>query len=149
MSRKLVSMMLSTILMAADPKRSPDWVMVGRSMVAIDSLVHNFLHRTGILTAYAREHPYGQRCFGAAGCDGVIRDLVARLREHRLGTESAPPFPRGVQRAIWRFCAGSELDVCNGRNIDDKQPCQLSWCPLWAKCSRLPLRRAADPETQQ
>ena len=45
---KVLTMALSCILLAA-PKDRPRWIEVGGSMIAIDTLVHNFLHRTGIL----------------------------------------------------------------------------------------------------
>ncbi len=45
-SDKVLSMALSVLLMAA-PKKMRLWAEVGASMVAIDTLVHNFLVRTG------------------------------------------------------------------------------------------------------
>ena len=47
-SDKVLTMTLSCILLAA-PKRRHLWHEVGASMIAIDTLVHNFLVRTGIL----------------------------------------------------------------------------------------------------
>jgi hypothetical protein len=47
-SDKVLSMALSSILLGA-PKKMALWIEVGGSMIAIDTLVHNFLHRTGIL----------------------------------------------------------------------------------------------------
>ena len=138
-SRKLVSMMLATLLMAADATR-PDWVRVGGSMIAVDSLVHNFLHRTGVLAAYGGEHLYGLRCFGEGGCEETLRDLADKLRSRPATTGCGEALPRTVQHAVWRFCAADELSICNGNNIKDELACDLSWCPLWAKCSRLPLR---------
>ena len=46
-SDKVLTMTLSCILLAA-PKRLHLWREVGASMIAIDTLVHNFLVRTGI-----------------------------------------------------------------------------------------------------
>lgn len=133
-SRKLAGMMLSQILLNAGPDR-PRWHAVGASIVVVDSLVHNFLHRTGILAAYQAEHPYGERCYGATGCEVVIRTLAMQLAD-----EQEPLSPRALQHAIWRFCAADELAVCNGNNIRDTAPCQLEWCALRGHCSRLPLR---------
>jgi hypothetical protein len=45
-SDKVVMMTLSSLLLAS---RKPLWPEVGASMIAVDTLVHNFLHRTGIL----------------------------------------------------------------------------------------------------
>ena len=47
-SDKVLTMALSGILMAGS-KHYPAWLEVGVGMVAIDTLVHNYLHRTGIL----------------------------------------------------------------------------------------------------
>ena len=44
-------MSLSSILLGA-PKRLHLWHEVGGSMIAIDTLVHNFLVRTGILKRF-------------------------------------------------------------------------------------------------
>ena len=52
---KLISMSLASLLIAGGRQRSR-WVRVGRSMIVIDSLVHNFLHRSGILEAYGSAH---------------------------------------------------------------------------------------------
>ncbi|MEX2672787.1 MAG: hypothetical protein WD294_11835, partial [Phycisphaeraceae bacterium] len=142
-SRKLMSMMLS-MLLVADPNR-PHWVPIGQSMVAIDSLVHNFLHRTGILAAYGASHPYGQRCFSRTGCESIIRDLADRFDARTVNSEFPRSFPRMVQHAIWRFCAIGELDVCNGKNIRRDRFCALTWCPLWSMCSRLPLVAPEPP----
>jgi len=34
-----------------------------------------------------------------------------------------------VQFALWSFCAEARHDICNGRQIDDRQPCQRTDCP--------------------
>ena len=141
-SRKLASMTLADLLIGARSVR-PGWVGVGRSMVVIDSLVHNFLHRTGILAAYASTHAYGPRCFGEDGCEAILRDLATRFDARTVNRTYPRRFPRFVQHAIWRFCGANALDICNGRNIDDAHGCELGWCPLWGGCSRLPLRAAA------
>ena len=119
-SNKVLTMTLSCILLAA-PARLHLWHEVGASMIAIDTLVHNFfLVRTGIL--------------GHRGRPFVWRSLLPgwRLRRHyrylvvrRIDAEQfnpgfPQPFPRFVQHAIWRYCAQSGLDVCNGNRIDDR-----------------------------
>ena len=55
-SDKVLTMTLSCILLAA-PKRLHLWQEVGASMIAIDTLVHNLLGRTGIL-ARCRGRPF-------------------------------------------------------------------------------------------
>ena len=52
-SDKVLAMALSGILIGAADVR-PRWLEVGASMIAIDTLVHNFLHRTGILNRLNR-----------------------------------------------------------------------------------------------
>src|SRR6185295_7108534 len=55
-SNKVLAMALSELLLAGDAKR-PAWIEAGTVMIAIDTLVHNFLHRTGILCDFGAEHP--------------------------------------------------------------------------------------------
>lgn len=138
-SSKLINMMLAMLLMAGDPNRR-SWVRVGQTMVAVDSLVHNFFHRTGILAAYKAEHPYGQRCFGQSGCTAVLYDLASQINAKEFNRTFPRAFPRFVQYAIWSFCAELRLNICNGRQIDDSRACQLVDCPVGDRCSRFPLR---------
>ena len=49
-SDKVLAMALSGILIGAADVR-PRWLEVGVHLIAVDTLVHNFLHRTGILRA--------------------------------------------------------------------------------------------------
>ena len=49
-------------------------------------------------------------------------------------------FPRFVQHAIWRYCAQSGLDVCNGNRIDDRHRCQNRYCQLYRVCDRIRLK---------
>jgi hypothetical protein len=41
-------------------------------MIAIDTLVHNFLHRTGILERLGAGHPYGLGCYQPNGCADIM-----------------------------------------------------------------------------
>jgi hypothetical protein len=84
-------------------------------MIAVDTLVHNFLHRTGILRTFRASHSYG-------GCFAVL-DAIA----HAVDASQFHPacFPRFIQFAIWHFCAAHGRAVCNERNIDDTRRCQL------------------------
>ena len=59
-SDKVLTMTLSGILLAA-PDDRPLWVEVGASMIAVDTLVHNFLVRSGILRRFEADHAYGNR----------------------------------------------------------------------------------------
>ena len=60
-SDKVLTMTSSCILLAA-PKRLHLWHEVGASMIAIDTLVHNFLVRTGILARFEADRSYGAAC---------------------------------------------------------------------------------------
>jgi len=70
-SDKVLTMSLSCILLAA-PKRLHLWREVGASMIAIDTLVHNFLVRTGILARFEANHSYGTACYQPGGCADII-----------------------------------------------------------------------------
>ena len=72
---KVLAMALSSLLLSAGSRR-PLWVEVGATFVAVDTLVHNFLHRTGILGRLCADHPYGDRCYRAGGCAGSNRKCV-------------------------------------------------------------------------
>jgi len=52
-SNKVLSMALAGFLLAGDSRRAL-WIEAGAVMIAVDTLVHNFLHRTGILVDSAR-----------------------------------------------------------------------------------------------
>ena len=78
---KVLTMALSCILLAASKDR-PRWIEVGAGMIAIDTLVHNFLHRTGILQEFDADHSYGAACYLAGGCANIIA-LVAEQIDAR------------------------------------------------------------------
>src|SRR5712664_4906614 len=58
-SDKVLTMALSTLLIGARGQR-PVWFETGKAIMAIDTLVHNFLHRTGILEDCGTPHVYGR-----------------------------------------------------------------------------------------
>jgi hypothetical protein len=74
-SDKVLGMALSGILIGAADVR-PKWAEVGVQLIAVDTLVHNFLHRTGILSRFEADHPYGPGCYRSfslfCGKGGVI-----------------------------------------------------------------------------
>jgi hypothetical protein len=132
-------MALALLLLGADRRRRR-WVEVGASMVAIDTLVHNFLHRTGILQRLGAGHPYGPGCYRPEGCADVI-DLIASCIDARQFNAAFPRrFPWFVQHAIWRYCAQSHFDVCNGNQIDDSSSCSNDYCRVFGRCDRVPLK---------
>jgi hypothetical protein len=94
---KLVGMAFSELLLAADPDREL-WVTAGAGMIAIDTLVHNWLHRTGILRALSCDHAYGPGCYAADGCASVIRRLSARIDARRFNAAYPVDFPRFVRQ---------------------------------------------------
>ena len=138
-SAKLANMVLADLLLSAGAERKA-WKEVGLGMIAIDSLVHNFLHRIGALAAFGRGHAYGPSCHGPKGCIEVIREMSAEIDAKAFNPRNPPDFPRFVQYSIWAFCAEQELNICNGRQIDDRLPCANLSCPVRSDCARVPLK---------
>jgi hypothetical protein len=138
-SDKVLTMALSTLLIAARNQR-PAWFETGKAMIAIDTLVHNFLHRTGIQQRCGIPHSYGAACYSHGGCAEIIRAVSGRIDTRTFNPKFPPAFPRFVQHAIWRFCAADGLNLCNGHRIDDRKPCQITYCYLHQKCDRKPLK---------
>jgi hypothetical protein len=139
-SDKVLTMTLSTLLIGARNQR-PIWFETGKAMIAVDTLVHNFLHRTGILQSCGIPHTYGAACYSRGGCAEIIRAVSNRIDARTLNRAFPQTFPRFVQNAIWRFCAADGQNLCNGNRIDDRQACQISYCQLYQKCRRMPLKR--------
>lgn len=140
LSDKVLTMTLSGLLMANRRER-PRWFRAGSGMVAIDTLVHNFLHRSGILDQHHAVHEYGPRCYGDNGCAAIIRRAAAGIDARQFNPSYPQVFPRFVQHAIWRFCALDGLNICNGNMIDDAKACQNLACQLGRICARKPLKR--------
>ncbi len=108
-SDKVLTMTLSCILLAA-PKRLHLWHEVGASMIAIDTLVHNFLVRTGILARFEADHSYGAAC-AAAVVGGLLIAFAAMPKDDRLCD-----FPI---RSSCRVCDDKCLLDKNGRRLHD------------------------------
>lgn len=138
-SDKILTMSLSGLLMGA-PAYRESWRQTGIGMIAIDTLVHNFLHRTGILHGCGKPHVYGSACYTAGGCASIVRDIAAHIDATSFNNEFPRTFPRFVQHAIWRFCAGDALNVCNGNKIDDRNSCENRFCQLSRKCQKFTLK---------
>ena len=92
-SDKVLTMALSSILLGA-PKRMRLWHEVGASMIAVDTLVHNFLHRTGILHRFGADHAYGAACYRPGGCADIIETVAERIDASAFN----PAVPAGVSR---------------------------------------------------
>ena len=142
-SNKVLAMALSEMLLAGDAKR-PLWIEAGTVMIAVDTLVHNFLHRTGILREMHANHPYGAGCYGSNGCAAIIERIASEIDARRFNPAYPANFPRFVQFAIWRFCAAAGLDRCNGHRIDDRTACEQTDCPVFRHCARVPLKPRAN-----
>jgi hypothetical protein len=138
LSNKMLTMILSDLLIGAGDQRH--WLEVGASMIVVDTLVHNFLHRTGILRRHNASHLYGPLCYGTNGCADIIRSIARTIDARAFNARFPAHFPRFVQHAIWRFCAQQSLDICNGNRIRDTARCEISWCPVFAACGRVALR---------
>jgi hypothetical protein len=142
-SDKVLAMALSSLLLGA-PKKMVLWTEVGGSMIAIDTLVHNFLHRTGILARFNANHLYGAACYRPGGCADIIAAVAEHIDARQFNPAFPQTFPRFVQYAISRYCSQSGLDVCNGNRIDDAKRCGNMDCRVRLMCDRLALRRADD-----
>jgi hypothetical protein len=138
-SDKVLAMALSGILIGAADVR-PKWAEVGVQLIAIDTLVHNFLHRTGILRRFGAEHPYGAACYRPGSCADITALTARQIDAHAFNPAFPAVFPRFVQHAIWRYCAQQGLDVCNGNRIDDRHRCQNRHCRLYGICDRIRLK---------
>ena len=126
---KVLSMSLATLLLAGDIDR-PEWIAAGAKMIAIDSLVHAWLHRTGILRQMRGEHAYGAACYQKGGCAEIIKAVSGRIDARKYNKGYPADFPRFTQFSIWKFCAQNELNICNGNSIDDLKKCKQASCPL-------------------
>lgn len=143
---KLWSMILADFLLGADPGWER-WTTTGASMVAVDTLVHNFLHRTGILRQLGAEHTYGSACYGPLGCAEILDGLARVIDACDFEPTFPAYFPHWIQVAIWLFCAEAGWNVCNGRQIDDSTRCADACCPVFEDCGRIPLRAPRPPKT--
>ena len=92
-SDKVLAMALSGILIGAADVR-PKWLEVGVQLIAVDTLVHNFLHRTGILSRFKAAHPYGPGCYRPGGCADIVRPHCPRNR--RPCSSIAPSLPTSL-----------------------------------------------------
>ena len=130
---------LSNLFLGA-PRRCT-WAEVGASMIAVDTLVHNFLHRTGILHRLAAGHAYGPGCYRPGGCAEIIATVAQRIDAREFNPNYPRTFPRFVQLAIWEYCAQQGRAICNGNRIDDRHRCTNIGCSLYSICDRIILNK--------
>ncbi|KLK94143.1 hypothetical protein AA309_05410 [Microvirga vignae] len=132
-------MALADLLLGADPARGR-WVTTGSHMIAVDTLVHNFMHRTGVLRRLNADHAYGEGCYAPRGCSAIIRGLARHIDAREFNSDFPACFPRFIQFALWHFCAESGLNICNGTRINDAMRCQNRYCPWFDGCERICLK---------
>jgi hypothetical protein len=132
---KVLSMALADLLLAAQSGRD-HWHRLGGNFVAIDTLVHKFFQRTGILTLIGKRHRYGPTCYEDAGCTGAMMQIANRIDARQFNPEYPRFFPRFIQHAIWRFCAQDGLAVCNSTKISDRKRCGNLYCRVFRMCAR-------------
>ena len=136
-SDKVLTMTLSGLLLAS---HKPRWTEAGAHMIAIDTLVHNFLVRTGILHRFNADHPYGPACYQPGGCAEIIEAVAGQVDARQFNRLFPKTFPRFVQHAVWRYCAENGLYVCNGNRINDDDRCDNLYCQVRSMCDRVALR---------
>ncbi|MGB6503058.1 MAG: hypothetical protein WBE99_06310, partial [Xanthobacteraceae bacterium] len=139
-SHKVLSMALSDLLLIGR-RRNPLWAEAAVGLIAVDTLVHNFLVRTGILARAGADHAYGPRCYGPAGCASLLSMLSESIDARQFNPGFPKTFPRYIQHAIWGYCSGEGLSVCNGNSVDDQKRCQNRACRIYIHCDRIKLGR--------
>lgn len=138
-SDKVLQMSLAYLLTSA-PKTKPLWLETGANFIAVDTLVHQFLHRTGILRRLNAHHVYGPACYEPNGCADIIARVAQEIDAREINPTYPRVFPRFVQHALWRYCAQLEMNICNGNQIDDRARCSNKGCPLFDFCDRVALQ---------
>jgi hypothetical protein len=138
LSDKTLAMSLSDLLLSSPPAWQR-WRDAGAHMIAVDTLVHNFLHRTGILRRRGAEHLYGLGCYRTGGCADILSAVADVIDAREFNPAFPRRFPRFVQHAIWRYCARDGLDTCNGNRIDDRRPCENKYCRIFSICEKISL----------
>ncbi len=94
-SDKVLMVALSSLFLGAPRRRT--WAEVGASMIAVDTLVHNFLYRTGILQRLNASHVYGPGCYRPGGCAEIIDKVAQRIDAREFHRTYPRTFPRFVQ----------------------------------------------------
>jgi hypothetical protein len=139
-SDKVLSLALVSLLLGGRPGDQL-WQTAAYRLVVVDTLVHNWLHRTGILDGFDARHAYGPKCYEANGCADIIQSCAEHIDSQRYGADNSSFFPRLIQSAIWRFCAANAFNICNGNRIDDRHACNGTGCPINYCCARVALRQ--------
>jgi hypothetical protein len=98
--------------------------------------VHNFLHRSGLISLFGRRHAYGPGCYGPKGCADALARLAGLMSAQEINPEYPPYFPRAIQHALWSYAAQGGQNVCNGNRIDDRHRCKNRYCTIYSDCAR-------------
>ena len=138
---KLAHMALAWLFLTRYP--GWDYRQVGLHMIAVDSLVHTFLHRTGILANYEVDHAYGPRCHAETGCLGVIDDLARRIDCREFDPTLPANFPRFIQYHIWAYCGQGGENICNLNKCKPGKPNPACVLHQQGLCAELPPQRPA------
>ena len=141
-SDKVITMAVSSLLIGAGARRHV-WFETGARFVVIDTLVHNFLHRTGILHRFNADDAYGPACYRLHGCADLVERIADHIDARTFNPRFPNTFPRFVQLAIWRYCSQGGLDICNGNRIDDQVRCENLHCQLYSSCDRVKLHKTS------
>ena len=138
---KLAHMALAWLFLTRYP--GWDYRQVGLHMIAVDSLVHTFLHRTGILANYRADHAYGPRCHADTGCLGVIHDLARQIDCREFNPTLPANFPRFIQYHIWAYCGQGGENICNLNKCKPGKPNPACVLHQQGLCAELPPQRPA------
>ena len=141
-SDKVLNMVFADFLLGAG-RPNARWAEVGATMIAIDTLVHNFLHRSGMLRRAEAEHLYGAQCYGPGGCAAILRQISSAIDARGFNPKFPVYFPRYIQKCVWQFCSQQGFDVCNGMRVDDSARCDQVECRLFGRCDRRALKSLA------
>lgn len=129
---KLIDMGFSHLFFTRIP--GWDYQEIGAEMVANDTLVDNFLARTGTLDEYKRPHKYGLACHTQKGFVGVIEEIAQEIDCRKYNPNYPAYFLRLVQLYIRAYCSMNGENICNGNKCKEGRPnrdCELytgNWC---------------------
>ena len=90
-SDKFLSLALVPLLLGGRPGDAL-WQAAGAQLIVIDTLVHNWLHRTGILNDLDARHKYGPMCYAPNGCADILRRATLLIDARRYGPGNLRPF---------------------------------------------------------
>lgn len=138
-SDKLLTMALSSLLIGSREQR-PRWFETGATLIVVDTLVHAFLTRSGILDDCGVPHAYGPACYAEGGCAEIIKGAADRIDARAFNPRFPKIFPRWIQFALWRYCSAAGLGLCNGNRVSATEQCQIGYCHLFRICARKPLK---------